>query len=346
LTRLPAGWRETCSSRVAPFGAALLLAELAACAAQPADASGSAPVSLAPPASDGTALPAHPTPVLLLEDHDPALAVNKRLVFDMWRGVVNAGHVELADLMLAEDYIQHSPVIPTGRAAFKRVFSAVERRDEIPPLVSPPLVTIIAEGDLVVMALREELPAAGGEGTYATAHFNLFRVHDGRLAEHWHSVQAAPGPDVPSPAEGGPQPVTGIQGAAQEALLASSDPALAANKRLVHAAWRTAVDRGLEAMAQGYLADGYLEHNANAGPMPRAFIARAGEMPLGGPLVAMVAQGDLVVLVQALEHPHPFREGERYTTTWFDMFRIEGGKIVEHWDAAPLAGAPEPAYGN
>jgi predicted SnoaL-like aldol condensation-catalyzing enzyme len=284
--------------------------------------------------------------LLLLEDHDPALAANKRLVFDMWRGVVNAGHVELADRMLAENYIQHSPVISTGRAAFKRVFSAVERRDEIPPLVSPPLVTIIAEGDLVVMALREELPATGGTGTYATAHFNLFRTHDGRLAEHWHSVQAAPGPQVPSPAEGGPQPVTGAEGAAQEPLLRSPDPALAANKRLVHTAWRTAVDGGPEAMSARYLADAYVEHNANAGPLPRAFTARPGEPPLDGPVVAVVAQGDLVVLVQALEHPHPFREGESYSTTWFDMFRIEGGKIVEHWDAAPLAGAPGPAYGN
>ena len=26
---------------------------------------------------------------------------------------------------------------------------------------------------------------------------------------------------------------------------------------------------------------------------------------------------------------------KKYTTTWFDMFRIEGGKIAEHWDPAP-----------
>jgi predicted SnoaL-like aldol condensation-catalyzing enzyme len=335
------------SSRVAHFGAALLLAQLAGCAAQPAADDTSIPVSLAPPApADGAALPAHPTPLLLLEDPDPARAANKRLVFDMWRGVVNAGHVELADRLLAEDYIQHSPVISTGRAAFKRVFSAVERRDEIPEVVSPPLVTIIAEGDLVLMALREELPAAGGRGTYANVHFNLFRVDRGRLAEHWHSVQAVPGPAVPSPAEGGPQPVTGVEGPAQEALLRSSDPALAANKRLVHAAWRTAVEHGFGAMAQRYVTGGYLEHNANAGPLPRAFMARPGEVALDGPLVAMVAQGDLVVLAQALEHPHPVREGQSYTTTWFDMFRIEGGKIAEHWDAAPMVGAPEPVYGN
>lgn len=25
---------------------------------------------------------------------------------------------------------------------------------------------------------------------------------------------------------------------------------------------------------------------------------------------------------------------KKYTTTWFDMFRIEEGKIAEHWDSA------------
>ncbi|KEA62236.1 hypothetical protein ADIMK_3897 [Marinobacterium lacunae] len=25
---------------------------------------------------------------------------------------------------------------------------------------------------------------------------------------------------------------------------------------------------------------------------------------------------------------------QKYTTTWFDMFRIKDGKITEHWDPA------------
>jgi predicted SnoaL-like aldol condensation-catalyzing enzyme len=273
----------------------------------------------------------HPDPLSHLADPDPRLAANKRLVFDMWRGIVNAGHVELADEMLQEGYIQHSPVLPTGRAAFKRIFSAVPRT-EIPPVVSPPLVAIIAEGDLVVMALREEWPQPNGEGRYATTHFNLFRIEDGRLAEHWHSVQQSPSANVLSPEQGGPQRVTGVVGAAQRRLLDADKPLLAANKRLVFDAWqgRTSGRR---------LAAGYVEHD------PTAPTGGPAYPPRDAPLVALVAQGDLVVLVTALEHPHPARSGATYTTTWFDMFRVERNRLAEHWNGAVKPGTPLPKYG-
>jgi predicted SnoaL-like aldol condensation-catalyzing enzyme len=34
------------------------------------------------------------------------------------------------------------------------------------------------------------------------------------------------------------------------------------------------------------------------------------------------------------EAPDPKDPAKKYTTTWFDMFRIQGGKIAEHWDPA------------
>jgi predicted SnoaL-like aldol condensation-catalyzing enzyme len=89
-----------------------------------------------------------------------------------------------------KSYYQHSPV-PTGRVALKRVFSAVPRLERAPELVSPPLVALVAEGPYVVMALAESVAEPGGPGVYTTTHFNLFRVANGRLAEHWHSVRAA-----------------------------------------------------------------------------------------------------------------------------------------------------------
>jgi predicted SnoaL-like aldol condensation-catalyzing enzyme len=292
-------------------------------------------------AGQSVAVVGHPEPLSQLESSDPRLAANKRLVWDLWRGVVNAGHVELADELLTENYVQHSPLLPTGRAAFKQIFSAVPRREQIPTLSEPPLVALVAEGDLVAMAFVEKLPEPGGNGTYTTTHFNLFRVENGRLAEHWHSLQGPPGPDVRRPQEGGPQPVTGISGAGQLALLKAADPKLAYNKRLVFDFSREVLEAGREQAADLYVQKNYIQHNPNMATGREALktiIAALKDRPIGTsirrPLVAVVAEGDLVVQAMMLEHPHPGRPGETYTSTWFDMFRVEDGRLGEHWDAA------------
>jgi predicted SnoaL-like aldol condensation-catalyzing enzyme len=122
-------------------------------------------------------------PQLLLSD-DPQLAANKKLVFDFWREVLEARHVDRAPQYLAESYIQHNPNVATGRAAFMEFFGQ-----------SPPqpiketiddLVWIVAEGDVVVVAVRRELPDLAREGqTYTTTWFDMFRIADGKIVEHW-----------------------------------------------------------------------------------------------------------------------------------------------------------------
>jgi hypothetical protein len=52
---------------------------------------------------------AAPDQMALLKDKDPKLAANKRLVFDMWRAIIQGGHTELAPRFFTKDYIQHDP---------------------------------------------------------------------------------------------------------------------------------------------------------------------------------------------------------------------------------------------
>src|SRR5689334_265380 len=50
---------------------------------------------------------------------------NLDMVLNWWREVIQGGHMELSSKYQAEDYIQHNPNLPTGRAAFVNFFQNV-----------------------------------------------------------------------------------------------------------------------------------------------------------------------------------------------------------------------------
>jgi predicted SnoaL-like aldol condensation-catalyzing enzyme len=122
----------------------------------------------------------------LLASPDGRLAANKRLVYDFWREVFEAGHMELAEKYMAEGYIQHNPNVPTGRAAFIDFFSKNVTPGAIQPRVKAPLVAILADGDLVVLAFAREAPDPKDPAKkYTTTWFDMFRLEGGKIAEHW-----------------------------------------------------------------------------------------------------------------------------------------------------------------
>src|SRR5690606_20422652 len=48
------------------------------------------------------------------------------------------------------------------------------------------------------------------------------------------------------------------------------------------------------------------------------------------PLIQLIAEGDYVMT--SFVRPEKDAAGETYYSTWFDLYRIEDGKIAEHWD--------------
>ena len=122
----------------------------------------------------------------LLASRDPQLAANKRLVYDFWRKVLEAGHLELVNQYLAEGYAQHNPIVPTGRAGFVAFFSKFAKPTVIMPRIKSPLVSIVAERDLVVLGfVRYHKDPADSTKRYTTTGFDMFRVAGGKIAEHW-----------------------------------------------------------------------------------------------------------------------------------------------------------------
>jgi predicted SnoaL-like aldol condensation-catalyzing enzyme len=58
---------------------------------------------------------------------------------------------------------------------------------------------------------------------------------------------------------------------------------------------------------------------------------------LGRPVVAVVAEGDYVIVVTPREMKDPRDPSKTYTTSWFDMWRFVDGKADGHWDGATKA---------
>lgn len=144
---------------------------------------------LSPVARAQEAVVAAPDHAALLASDDAVLAANKRLVYDFWREVFEGRHLELADRYLAQDYVQHNPNVPTGRAGFVAFFAAFGPPRPIADAVRAPLVSIVAERDLVTLVFVRELPDPADPGrSYTTTAFDLFRVADGKIVEHWDAA--------------------------------------------------------------------------------------------------------------------------------------------------------------
>lgn len=125
-------------------------------------------------------------------------------------------------------------------------------------------------------------------------------------------------------------------------MLASTDGTITTNKRLVYDFWREVFEGGHLELAGKYLSESYIQHNPNVPTGRAGFVDFFGQFKkaqpiaarVAAPLVAIMGEGDLVTLVFAREARDPKDAAKTYTTTWFDMFRIENGKIAEHWDPA------------
>jgi predicted SnoaL-like aldol condensation-catalyzing enzyme len=130
------------------------------------------------------------------------------------------------------------------------------------------------------------------------------------------------------------------------ALLASPDPKLAANKKLVYDMYRIVLQAGIWERAGEFIRDDYVQHNPNAGQGLKGvqdYIRKTRpERPIQDrlelPLINLVAERDMVMT--AFVRPEKDANGQTYYSTWFDLYRIEDGKIAEHWDPMLKSDAP------
>jgi predicted SnoaL-like aldol condensation-catalyzing enzyme len=136
-----------------------------------------------------------------------------------------------------------------------------------------------------------------------------------------------------------------------ESLFTSPDPKLNANKQVALHIMRDLLEANHWELADKYLTAEYIQHNPNVASgrdgVVKYFTATRKPSPIPEKMktkiVAVIAEGDLVTVATPREYSDPRNPSKKYSTTWFDMWRIKDGKADEHWDGATISATPPAA---
>ncbi len=120
---------------------------------------------------------------------DNLAEANKKVIGAFAEDVFVKKNLSAVDKYMRADYIQHNPLVKQGASGFKEFFSAWF--DSVPD-GNYTLKKIVAEGNEVWVygtyagTLKKEwLGVAASGQKYAFDAIDIFRVQDGKLAEHW-----------------------------------------------------------------------------------------------------------------------------------------------------------------
>ena len=208
-----------------------------------------------------------------------------------------------------DKYIQHNLGAGDGLAGFGALLQQLPEGS-----ARANTVRVFQEGDFVFAHTDYDFfgPKVG---------FDIFRFENGLIVEHWDNLQE-------TPAEPNPSGHTMIDGPTEAVDLDKID----ANKALVRAFVEDILVNGrMEKLAGYFDGDNYIQHN------PQIADGLSG---LGAALEALAEQG----VVMQYDRIHRIlgegnfvlamsegRFGGQHTA-FYDLFRVENGKIAEHWD--------------
>lgn len=124
---------------------------------------------------------------VLAETSERGLAAeeaNRALVVEFYDQFFNEHNIAASDV-IAEDYIQHNPNVPDGKAPLVSFFSGYFAEN---PESRARIVRSAADGDLVWLHVQ----STNGEEDLGEAVVDIFRVEDGMIVEHWDVIQPVP----------------------------------------------------------------------------------------------------------------------------------------------------------
>ena len=243
-----------------------------------------------------------------LHQENSTMTQQKQQVRDLLKAI-ETGEAAPVGVINADQYKQHNLGAADGLAGFGALLQALPK------------------GSAQVNTVR-----AFQDGNYVFTHtdynffgpkigFDIFRFENGKIVEHWDNLQETPTSSNPS----GRSMVDGPTQSKDASLTES-------NKKLVAAFVDDILVNGRMEKLTGYFdGDSYIQHNpqiadglSGLGTALEA-MAKAGMAMQYNRVHKVLGEGNFVLAVS---------EGAfaGTPTSFYDLFRVQNGKIAEHWD--------------
>ncbi|MFY0674768.1 MAG: ester cyclase [Bacteroidia bacterium] len=233
---------------------------------------------------------------------------------NLYEEAILKGDTDAVDKYVGDVYKQHSHPVKDGVEGFKEFFADFLKRN---PKRDIKIVRAIEEGQYLFLHAHQIL--GDGETQWVTMDF-FDTDHNGKIIEHWDVIAEYCGQTASGR--------TSVDGETEVTDLDKTD----SNKELVLNLIKNVMMQGGEPSKIGeYIsAEKYIQHNKDVPDGLAHFkeLALASDRPLYyQEVVLCVAQGNFVAtLCKATWNGKPYAQT--------DLFRVENGLVVEHWDAA------------
>jgi predicted SnoaL-like aldol condensation-catalyzing enzyme len=235
---------------------------------------------------------------------------NARLVLDAHTALFGRGDVSVLESAFAEGFVEHSPLVADDRAGLRTM---VEEAGDALAYVN---ARVLADGDLVALHGR-----FSGLDEQDLVGFDIYRVADGRIVEHWDSLVplAEPNASGRTQLDGPTQPDPAVDREASRALVKDFFA-------------QTLIGEDYEGFRR-FTRDGrFLQHSPDIADGVDEVIAFLEELRAGGEglvydrIHRTVADGQFV-----LTHSEGSIAGKRHS--YCELWHLEGAAISEMWDA-------------
>lgn len=205
-------------------------------------------------------------------------------------------------------YIQHNPLTREGSEGLAALYKRLSLTE---PRVN--MVRAFEDGDFVFAHMEYDFSSR-------KICFEVFRFEQGQAVEHWDNIV----PRLPP----NPSGHSMVDGATQ----VEDRPLTEANRAFARSFVESVlIGNQPERLGEFINEQGYVEHNPHLGDDVQLLKAKLEAVTDTGRLVEyqqlhrVLAEGNFVLCVS-----EGFRDGVH--SSFYDLFRIAQGKIVEHWD--------------